>query len=172
MTSKRVNCWLIHVFSVLVCGRWTVLLQYMCLTNTYPCQLSFEQTSLGFAPLESRQERWVPLGVMASEALTAPGKLKRRKELNKLIAYPYPCQPYTYLWNHTFSEKQPAYKINVIPLSINPQLLKCCLQSFLFTVLSSCLHDGRRLLWPATQLKHKIPGHYWSAPCLQLWDTP
>lgn len=40
-----------------------------------PCQLSFGQPSLGFAPLVSRQARDATLGANASETLTAPGKL-------------------------------------------------------------------------------------------------
>lgn len=41
-----------------------------------PCQLSFGQTTLGLAPFISRQARDDDdLGVTASEALTAPGKL-------------------------------------------------------------------------------------------------
>lgn len=40
-----------------------------------PCQLSFGQLSLGFAPLVSRQARDAPLGANASDTLTAPGKL-------------------------------------------------------------------------------------------------
>lgn len=40
-----------------------------------PCQLSFWQTTLGLAPLMSRQARDDDLGVTASEALAAPGKL-------------------------------------------------------------------------------------------------
>lgn len=43
--------------------------------STYPCQLSFGQLSLGFAPLVSGQGRDAALGTNASETLTAPGKL-------------------------------------------------------------------------------------------------
>lgn len=43
--------------------------------RTYPCQLSFGQLSLGFAPPPSRQARDGALG--ASETLAAPGTLDR-----------------------------------------------------------------------------------------------
>lgn len=46
-------------------------------TQTYPCQLSFGQLSLGFAPPPSRQARDAALGANASETLAAPGTLDR-----------------------------------------------------------------------------------------------
>lgn len=44
-------------------------------SQTYPCQLSFGQLSLGFAPPPSRQARDAALG--ASETPAAPGTLDR-----------------------------------------------------------------------------------------------
>lgn len=44
--------------------------------STYPCQLSFEQLSLGFVPLASRQARDAALGANTSETLAAPGTLE------------------------------------------------------------------------------------------------
>lgn len=48
--------------------------------STYPCQLSFGQQSLGFAPPASREARDVALGANASDTLTAPGKLEGKEK--------------------------------------------------------------------------------------------
>lgn len=47
--------------------------------TTYPCQLSLEQLSFGFAPLASRPGLCVTLGASTSEAFTAPVTLMKEK---------------------------------------------------------------------------------------------
>lgn len=46
--------------------------------STYPCQLSFEQLSLAFVPLASRQARDAALGANTSDTLAAPGTLEEK----------------------------------------------------------------------------------------------